>query len=84
MVQAQEASEETLKQGRSIMLFTVITIVFVSYNPYLSCQGEAKADQIPSSIATSFVCCKCLQHEFYRDRFSKRAHDLRRSIHLHV
>ncbi|KAE9376263.1 hypothetical protein N431DRAFT_462111 [Stipitochalara longipes BDJ] len=29
VIQAQDASEETLKQGRSIMVFTVITIVFL-------------------------------------------------------
>jgi hypothetical protein len=33
VIQAREAvrqAEETLRQGRSIMLFTVITIIFVS------------------------------------------------------
>jgi len=42
VIQAQEASEEALKQGRSIMLFTVITIIFVSHNFAWFVEAEKK------------------------------------------
>jgi hypothetical protein len=55
VVQAREAvrqAEETLRQGRSIMLFTVITIIFVSF---FSAATPLNADQLklPLSFGTS-------------------------------
>ena len=42
VIQVQEASEEALKQGRSIMLFTVITIIFVGHNFAWFVEAEKK------------------------------------------
>ncbi|KAH8743730.1 hypothetical protein BGZ57DRAFT_979616 [Hyaloscypha finlandica] len=43
VIQAQEASEEALKQGRSIMLFTVITIIFLPLSFVASVFGMSTA-----------------------------------------
>jgi len=67
VIQAQEASEEALKQGRSIMLFTVITIIFLplsfvasvfsmstaatDYRDGLMTFGEEFLYMVPTSLA---------------------------------
>lgn len=59
VVQAREAvrqAEEVLRQGRSIMLFTVITIVFVR-NPSKSNFDDA------NQIASTIVWCQPIRHE---------------------
>jgi hypothetical protein len=62
VVEAREAvkqGEETLRQGRSIMLFTIVTIVFVSFHPLtprrrikLYLRQELTGVQLPLSFFT--------------------------------
>lgn len=53
VIQAQEASEEALKQGRSIMLFTVITIIFLPLSFVASVfQMSSASTDYPNGLVT--------------------------------
>jgi Mg2+ and Co2+ transporter CorA len=57
VVEAREAvkqGEETLKQGRSIMLFTVITIVFLPLSFFTGIFGMNTTELIGSSSGNSW------------------------------
>jgi hypothetical protein len=53
--QAVVQTEETIRQGRSIMLFTVVTIIFVSINNSFLVFDERVTDleQLPLSFSSS-------------------------------
>jgi hypothetical protein len=67
VVQAWESvnqAEEAVRQGRSIMIFTLITIVFVSLSKAHSRLVLKKADMLRQPWpATSFLHVKRLWHE---------------------
>jgi len=61
VVEAREAvkqGEESLKQGRSIMLFTVVTIIFVSSLSY--CVANL------THLAASFILHRSIWYERHR------------------
>jgi len=61
VVQAREAvrqAEETLRQGRSIMLFTVITIIFVRQSRLES------VTKLTNFLVTAFIRIQYLWHEY--------------------
>lgn len=54
-----EQTKESIKQGRTIMVFTVVTIIFVSvvYPPMI--QQNAKQNQAPSIIHSLCIWDEC-------------------------
>ncbi len=56
-IQAREAKEQTgeaIKQGRTVLLFTVVTIVFVRLSLVLPGTQETNVQQLPLSFMAAF------------------------------
>jgi len=71
VVEAREAvkqGEETLKQGRSIMLFTIVTIIFVRHSPLpLLRDVEKQADK---NVASTVILHRSLWYEYHQSHRS--------------